>query len=53
MFLGLSVASLVFTMGSIFELSGLQAMFAFYLLALGFTIFMGLIKNQPEYIKLT
>jgi len=50
MLLGLAVASLVFSIGSVLGLSGLQAMLAFYLLALGFTIFMGFIKNQPEYI---
>lgn len=50
MLLGLVVASLVFSLGSALGLSGLQAMFAFYLLALGFALFMGFIKNQPEHI---
>ncbi len=50
MLLGLVVASLVFSLGSALGLSGLQAMFAFFLLALAFTVFIGFIKNQPEYI---
>jgi len=49
MLLGLVVATLVFSLGSALDLSGLQAMFAFYALALAFTIFMGFYKNQPEY----
>ena len=49
MALGLAVATLVFSLGRALDFSGLQAMFAFYGLALAFTLFMGLIKNQPEY----
>jgi ferrous iron transport protein B len=43
MLLGLAVASLIFTGGSILGLSGLQAMAAFYLLALAITIGAGFI----------
>ena len=50
MLLGIVVASLVFSLGSALGLSGLQAMFSFYMLALAFTIFMGFFKNKPEYI---
>lgn len=48
--LGLSVASLVFTGGTLFNLSGLQAMFIFYGLALTATIGTGLIKNKTDYM---
>jgi ferrous iron transport protein B len=50
MALGIVAATLVFSLGSAFGLSGLQAMFAFYLLALLFTVFMGLFKNKSEYV---
>lgn len=50
MALGIVVATLVFSLGSALGLSGLQAMFGFYLLALLFTVFMGLFKNKPEYV---
>ena len=33
------------------ELSGIEAMFAFYGLALVFTLCMGAVKHQPEYTK--
>jgi ferrous iron transport protein B len=50
MVLGLVVAILVFSLGSALDLSGLQAMFAFYGLALALTIFMGFIKKKSEYV---
>jgi ferrous iron transport protein B len=46
--LGLMVATLVFTGGTALGLSGLQAMFVFYGLALTVTLAMGLIKNKSE-----
>ncbi|MDD3800621.1 MAG: ferrous iron transport protein B [Desulfuromonas thiophila] len=46
MVLGLLVASLVFTGGSLLGLSGLQAMMAFYLLALLITTVVGLIGRS-------
>jgi ferrous iron transport protein B len=49
MLLGLAIASLIFSVGSALSISGLQAMIGFYILALAFTIFMGVFKNQPEY----
>ena len=49
MLLGLVFATLVFSLGRAFGLSGLQAMFAFYGLALLFTVFMGFFKNRPAY----
>jgi ferrous iron transport protein B len=49
MALGLMVAVLVFTGGSALGLTGLQAMFAFYGLALAATIVTGLIKNREEF----
>lgn len=49
MVLGLGGAILVFSLGSALGLSGLQAMFAFYGLALALTIFMGFLKNKSEY----
>jgi ferrous iron transport protein B len=49
MLLGIVVASMVFTIGSALQLSGLQAMAGFYGLALAFTIFMGFFKNKNEY----
>ena len=45
--LGLMAASLIFTGGTALGLSGLQAMFAFYVLALLTTIATGFIKNKP------
>jgi ferrous iron transport protein B len=50
MVLGLAVATLVFSLGSALNLSGIQAMFAFYGLALALTIFTGFLKNKSEYI---
>jgi ferrous iron transport protein B len=49
MLLGVTVASLVFTLGRALNLSGLQAMFAFYGLALAFTLFMGLFRSQQNH----
>jgi ferrous iron transport protein B len=46
--LGLMVATLIFTGGTALGLSGLQAMFVFYGLALTVTLAMGLIKNNAE-----
>jgi ferrous iron transport protein B len=51
MVLGLIVATLVFSLGSALGLSGLQAMFAFYGLALAFTIIMGLVKDRSDFLK--
>ncbi|MBL0731511.1 MAG: ferrous iron transport protein B, partial [Desulfosarcina sp.] len=45
--LGLIVASLIFTGGKALDLNGLQAMAAFYALALLTTIATGFIKNKP------
>lgn len=49
MALGLLVSSGVFTISKALNLSGLQAMFGFYGLALIFTISMGFIKNTKNY----
>jgi len=49
MLLGLAVAVLVFSLGGALGLTGLQAMFGFYALALAFTIFMGFFKNDPTF----
>jgi ferrous iron transport protein B len=46
--LGLVFAVLVFTGGSLLGLSGLQAMIAFYVLAIAVTVVMGLIKRAPK-----
>ncbi|MDY6852958.1 MAG: ferrous iron transport protein B, partial [Thermodesulfobacteriota bacterium] len=46
--MGLIAAGLVFSGGKMLELSGLQAMFAFYGLALAATIGMGLIEDKSE-----
>jgi ferrous iron transport protein B len=46
MVLGLGVAVLIFSGGSLLGLSGLQAMIAFYGLALMFTIGMGFVKQK-------
>lgn len=51
MLLGMVVASLVFTLGRALDLSGLQAMFAFYGLALAGTLFMGLFGSQQKTIQ--
>ncbi len=50
MALGLAVAILVFTGGSALGLSGLQAMAAFYGLALAFTVFMGFFKTESNVV---
>ncbi len=47
--LGLIISILVFTGGSLLGLSGMQAMIAFYILALIFLLLMGLIKREPEF----
>ncbi|MBW2095216.1 MAG: ferrous iron transporter B, partial [Deltaproteobacteria bacterium] len=47
--LGIIIAILVFTGGSLLGLSGLQAMAAFYILALILLVLMGLIKKEPEF----
>lgn len=47
--LGASIAVLVFTGGNLLGLSGMQAMIAFYILALVILVLMGLIKREPEY----
>lgn len=44
-FLGLSVASLVYTVGSALSLSGIQAMSAVYFLALGLLLFVGFFRR--------
>ena len=49
MLLGITVASLIFTGGSLLGLTGLQAMIGFYLLVLGITIITGLIKPETQY----
>jgi ferrous iron transport protein B len=49
MFLGLAVATLVFSLGSALHLTGLEAMFGFYGLALTSTIVMGLVGKKNEY----
>ena len=49
MLLGMMTAALVFSGGSALGLSGLQAMFVFYGLALSVTIFMGFVKNKSDY----
>ncbi len=51
MLLGIAAATLVFSLGSALGLTGLQAMFAFYGLALALTIVMGLVKGRPGYIS--
>ena len=50
MVLGLLAATIAFSGGRALGLSGLQAMFAFYGLAVGFTILMGFINNKPRYV---
>jgi ferrous iron transport protein B len=49
MVLGLVAATLIFSLGSALGLSGFQAMFAFYGLALMMTVIMGLVGNKSEY----
>jgi ferrous iron transport protein B len=46
--LGTVIAVLIFTGGNLLGLSGMQAMFAFYILALILLVLMGLIKREPE-----
>ena len=46
--LGLTIAILVFTGGNLLGLSGIQAMIAFYVLAIIFTAIMGFIKREPK-----
>lgn len=49
MLLGIVVSTLIFSLGSFLKLTGLQAMIAFYILALIITILTGLIKPKSEY----
>lgn len=49
MLLGITVASVVFTGGSLLGLSGLQAMGVFFGMALAFTIGMGFVNPRHEY----
>ena len=49
MFLGLGVATLVYSGGRALGFDGLRAMYAFYGLALAVTVVMGLLKNEAEY----
>ena len=49
MALGLSVAVMVFSGGRALGLSGMQAMIAFYGLALGLTVLTGFIGNESKY----
>jgi ferrous iron transport protein B len=49
MVLGFAVAMLVFSIGGALGLTGLQAMFAFYGLALGVTVVMGFVKTNGKY----
>jgi ferrous iron transport protein B len=49
MVLGLAVATLVFSLGSFLGLTGLQAMFAFYGLALGTALLLGFVGKRDEY----
>ncbi|PIE74643.1 MAG: ferrous iron transport protein B [Deltaproteobacteria bacterium] len=50
MIIGILVASGVFSISKALNLSGLQAMFGFYAIALAFTITMGFVKNKDyEY----
>jgi len=50
MILGIIAATLIFTGGNALGLTGLQAMIAFYVLALVLTIITGFIKPKSEYI---
>ena len=46
--LGAGIAVLVFTGGNLLGLSGLQAIIAFYILAIVFMVIMGLVKKEPQ-----
>ncbi|MBC2744460.1 MAG: ferrous iron transporter B [Desulfosarcina sp.] len=48
MLIGVAAATLIFSGGSALGLSGLQAMFAFYGLALTVTIIMGFLKSEAD-----
>jgi ferrous iron transport protein B len=48
--LGAGIAVLIFTGGNLLGLSGLQAMIAFYILAIAFMVTMGFIKKEPEIL---
>jgi len=48
--LGLIIAILVFTGGSLLGLSGIQAMVAFFVLAIIITMVMGFIKREPKFV---
>ena len=47
--IGILISVLVFTAGNLLGLSGIQAMIAFYILAIAVTITMGLIKKEPKF----
>lgn len=49
MILGITVSSGLFSVSKALNLTGLQAMFGFYGIALIFTIIMGFIKNNKDY----
>jgi len=49
MVLGISVATFIFTGGSLLGLNGLQAMGVFYAIALGTTIVTGFIRTKSEF----
>jgi ferrous iron transport protein B len=49
MVLGISVATFIFTGGSLLGLNGLQAMGVFYAIALGTTIATGFIRTKSEF----
>ena len=48
--LGIIIAVLIFTGGNLLGLSGIEAMIAFYILALILLVLMGLIKSESEFI---
>lgn len=49
MVLGLGVSTAVFTCGGLMGLTGIQAMYVFYGLALIMTIFMGFVRSKSNY----
>ncbi|MDY0268975.1 hypothetical protein [Trichloromonas sp.] len=51
MLLGITIASLVFSLGRALGLSGLQAMFGFYGMALTFTLFMGFFSSKQNHTQ--
>lgn len=46
--LGAGIAVLIFTGGNLLGLTGLQAMIAFYILAIVFMVIMGFVKKKPQ-----